>query len=149
MTASHIASVFSLAVLLAVPAGDVAHAQMFNCAGTWTVQTRLVAASDATNQTYRPGDLRVDQWYIQQSGTALQLTSNAGTVAGQIGNGYTMVFAGAWDTGLGITSDIRIEGQMQSTASMVGTIKVNYYSAQFGYKVGLDAWTFQAMRSGN
>ena len=148
MSARHIGALCLLAGIMAALACDVVWAQMFECFGSWSVQTRLVAASDATNPTYRPGDLRVEQWDIRQSGAALQLTTQAGTIAGAVGPNYTLVFASAWDTGLGVTSDIRIEARMTSSASMAGTIKVNYYSAQFGYQVGLDAWTFQAIRVG-
>lgn len=149
MITRRFAAVLWLAALIAFSIVNLALAQIIDCSGTWTVQTRLVAASDATNQNYRPGDLRMEQWMIRQSGTALQLMSQAGTVAGTIGQGYSMVFASAWDTGLGITSDIRIEARLTSSASMAGTIKISYYSAQFGYQVGLDAWTFEAMRVGN
>lgn len=139
----------ALAALCVLAASDVAVAQMFDCSGFWAVQTRLVTASDAANTSYRPGDMRMEQWGIRQAGSALQLTSRVGTIAGGIGPGYTLAFAGTWDSGLGAKGDIRVEAQMRSPNAMAGTIKVNYYSAQFGYQIGLDAWTFEAVRAGN
>jgi hypothetical protein len=138
-------------IALSVPAGadELRLAQMFDCSGTWAVETRLVAASKPVNPGYNEGDARVEQWLIRQSGTALQLTSQAGTIGGSIADGYTLVFADTSDNGLGVRTAIRIEARMQSPAAMIGTIRVDYFSSQFGQPIGLDAWTFQAVRGVN
>jgi hypothetical protein len=113
-------------------------------AGQWAVTTKLVAAQDATNPNYKPGDLRQTQWTITKSGMGYVLTSPDGSVPGQA-MGPNAIFESVTDTGRNLRIHVRIECVMASANRMTGTIKANYHGT-FGNLVGIDAWTFEATR---
>lgn len=112
--------------------------------GDWAVTTKLVAASKATNEKYKPGHLRVESWRIAAQGGGLTLTSQNGTLPGRAeGSGF--VFDGGANTGLNLKIHVRIEGTWRGRNTIVGTIKARYFGTFDNY-VGLDAWTFEAAR---
>jgi hypothetical protein len=112
--------------------------------GTWQVTTTLVAASKATNPDYKPGHIRVETWRIASHGGGLALTSQAGTIPGQAAGGG-FVFDGGADTGANLKIHVRVEGRWRGSTTIAGTIKVRYFGTFDNY-VGLDAWTFEAVR---
>ena len=113
--------------------------------GVWDVNTKLTAGSDPVNPSYKEGDLRIDVWTIAGTLDKASLTGNQGTVHGRI-DGTNATFEIQVDTGLGIIAKGRFDLFLTSSASLKGTIKADYYSAQFGYKVGLDAWTAEGVK---
>jgi hypothetical protein len=112
--------------------------------GTWDVNTTLVAASAATNPSYKEGDLRTEVWTISGMPAALTLKSSQGTIAGTASSN-TGVFDATVDTGLNLKMKVHIECFLNGTQSMKGTIKSEYFGTFDNY-IGLDAWTFEALR---
>ncbi len=113
--------------------------------GVWDVNTILTAGSDPVNPSYKEGDLRIDVWTIAGTLEKATLTGNQGTVPGRT-TGTVAAFEIAANTGLGIIAKGKFDLYLTSSASLKGTITADYFSAQFGYKVGLDAWTAEAVK---
>ena len=133
-----------LAVFVLVPTAS-AWAARDPINGAWTVKTKLVAAMDPTNPSYRVGDIRIEKWRLKVKGKTGALTSPNGTIAGQkVGKAW--VFDQAYDTGLGVVIHLHLVARAKSSDLMKGTIEARYYSAQFGYEIGIDAWSFTGFR---
>ena len=132
-----------LLCLVAAPA--LAKAKNDPILGTWKVTTKLTVAYDAVNQSYHPGDLRVEKWRIVKSGKGARLTTPSGRIVGKkIGKAW--VFDQWFDTGWGIVQNIHLVARTTSSSKCQGTIEVRYYSAQFGYELGNDAWSFKGKK---
>lgn len=136
--------VWLLTVMLAGFFGT-AHAESANFFGIWDVNTRLTAASNAVNQGYRAGDLRVEVWQLGGTLTAPTLTTRDGTVAGQI-SGDQAVFAVDLPLSQILVMRLQISASLTSSRSIAGTITAEYWDTRFGYKIGLDAWSFEGIR---
>lgn len=133
-----------LGLVLAVVLGSLpAGAQDFF--GVWDVDTYLTAASNPVNRDYRPGDVRAEVWRIEGAGGQASLTSSQGTMPGRIAGGQAQFYAEA-PLGQVLVMRILIEAALSSSRSMKGTIRAEYWDARFGTQVGLDAWTFEALR---
>ena len=114
-------------------------------AGKWKVQTKLVAAQDAVNQNYNVGDVRRENWKVKIKKKQGTLTTPSGTISGtKIGKAW--VFNQNFDTGYGVIINMHIVAKAKSSELMKGTIEVRYLSAQFGYELGIDAWSFTGFR---
>ncbi|TBW39814.1 hypothetical protein EYW49_06030 [Siculibacillus lacustris] len=143
----------ALALLsISLPSGtaeaqNVRLAQIDGLSGDWIATTTLVAASKPVAEAYRSGDRRVEVWRIRQIGDHVQLASRAGAIAGGFVAPGVAVLQSLGDTGLGIHTGVRIEAHVVSPADLQGTIRVDYFSSQFGQPVGMDAWTFVATRA--
>lgn len=113
--------------------------------GRWKVQTKLVVAQDPTNPNYRVGDVRREAWRVQIKKKEGSLTTPSGTIAGTKA-GKAWVFDQTFDLGYGVLLNMHIVARARSSELMKGTIEARYYSAQFGYQIGLDAWSFTGFR---
>ena len=114
-------------------------------AGRWKVTTTLVEAQDPTNPDYQVGDKRIEVWKIKVSRKTAALTTPAGTIAGsRVGKAW--VFDQTYDTGYGVLINMHIVARARSSSSMTGSIESRYLSAQFGYEIGVDAWTFKGSK---
>ncbi|MCC6750368.1 MAG: hypothetical protein IT371_22070 [Deltaproteobacteria bacterium] len=113
--------------------------------GVWDVNTKLVAGSSPVNPQYKEGDIRADAWTIAGTLDQASLTGNQGTVPGRI-VGTTATFDIQVNTGLGIVAKGHFELFLTGSRSLKGTINADYFSAQFGYKVGMDAWSAEAVK---
>ncbi len=133
----------SLVALLCARSAQAAAPEDFF--GRWDVNTKLVAASDAVNPNYRVGDIRIDVWTIAGTGARCTLTSKDGTMPGAVSG-----TVGTFDVSVPldgiIVMQVHIEAYLTSSRSMKGTIRAEYWDSRFGYKVGLDAWTFEGVR---
>lgn len=134
-----------LLVFFAAIAPRSGHAGDQDFVGVWDVNTRLTVASGPVNPTYKPGDLRVDVWQIGGVPAQSWLTTKDGTMQGTIANSQARYIA---DVPLGqiIVMRVAIGCYLTSSRSMKGTISAEYWDRRFGYKVGLDAWTFEALK---
>lgn len=123
----------------------VAKADEADFYGVWDVNTLLTAASDAVNPDYQAGDLRIDVWQISGDSGQPTLTTRDGTVAGQIATNQAEFYAEVPLDNI-ILMRMVISAFLTSSRSMKGTISAEYWDTRFGYKVGLDAWTFEGLR---
>jgi len=132
-----------LAALLAHCDGGTATSADFF--GAWDVNTKLVAASDAVNPDYQPGDIRIDMWQFSGTPEACTLTTKDGTVPGVIDG-----TVGTFDTEVPldgiIVMKVHIQVFLTSSGSMKGTINADYWDSRFNYKVGVDAWSFEGVK---
>lgn len=113
--------------------------------GVWDVNTRLTAASAAVNPDYRPGDLRIDVWQIRSGPGSPTLTTRDGTIAGRIAGDQAQFYAEV-PVGNIILMRLLVSAFLDSSRSMAGTITAEYWDTRFGYKAGLDAWSFGVLR---
>ncbi len=132
-----------VALMLACSGADAAVPASF--LGIWDVNTKLVTASDAVNPNYRVGDIRIDVWKIAGTEERCTLTTKDGTMPGAI-RGTAAIFDVSVPLDGIIVMQVHVEGFLTSSRSMKGTIKADYWDSRFGYKVGLDAWTFEGVR---
>ena len=73
------------------------------------------------------------------------LRSPSGTIGGKkVGKAW--VFDQTYDMRYGVVLNMHIVARARSAKLMKGTIEARYYSAQFGYQIGLDAWSFTGFR---
>jgi hypothetical protein len=113
--------------------------------GKWKVQTKLVTAQDPVNQNYKPGDVRREAWRFKLARKQGALTTPSGVINGaKVGKAW--VFEQSYDMGYGVILVMHIVARARSSELMKGTIEARYYSAQFGYQIGLDAWSFTGFR---
>lgn len=134
---------FFFAFMLAFISGPTPSAQAasLSVAGRWKITTKLVVAQDPTNPNYHVGDKRIETWTIKTSKNKATLKTPAGTIAGtKVGKAW--VFDQTYDTGYGVLTHMHIVVRQTNSRAMKGTIEVRYYSAQFGYEIGVDAWSF-------
>jgi hypothetical protein len=136
-----------LSALLGLFVGaSAAQAANNDIAGKWKVQTKLVAAMDPVNSGYHVGDVRQEKWNFKISGKKAKLTTPAGSIVGAKA-GKAWLFDQTFDTGYGVLVNMHIVARAYSPKLMKGTIETRYYSAQFGYELGIDAWSFVGFRS--
>lgn len=135
----------SIALLVALTVGRTDAAAPAGFVGQWDVNTKLVAASDAVNPHYRVGDIRVDVWTIACAAERCTLTTKDGTMPGIV-RGTAAAFDVSVPLDGIIVMQVHIEATLTSSGSMKGTINADYWDSRFGYKVGLDAWTFQGVK---
>ncbi len=113
--------------------------------GSWDVNTKLVAASQAVNPDYQPGDIRIDVWQFSGTPEACTLTTKDGSVPGVVDG-----TVGTFDVDVPldgiIVTKVHIAAFLTGSSSMKGTINADYWDSRFGYKVGMDAWTFEAVK---
>ncbi len=114
-------------------------------AGKWKVQTKLVAAMDATNPAYKVGQVRQEKWVIKVAKKKATLKTPSGVIAG-VKAGKAWLFDQTFDTGYGVLINMHIVARARSSSLLKGTIEARYYSAQFGYEIGIDAWSFTGLR---
>lgn len=113
--------------------------------GRWKVTTRLVAAQEAINPNYNVGDQRIERWKIRGSARKAVMKTPAGTIRGKK-RGKAWEFKQNYDTGLGVILSMHIVARQLGDDKMRGTIKATYLSAQFGYPIGIDAWSFKGRK---
>lgn len=136
---------FSVLMCVVIAAANDAAADKDPLAGRWKVQTKLVAAQDPTNPNYQIGDVRREAWSFKMAKKNATLKSPSGTIAGaKVGKAW--VFDQGYDMGYGVLLQMHIVVRARSAGLMKGTIEARYYSAQFGYEIGLDAWSFTGFR---
>ncbi|MFO0745326.1 MAG: hypothetical protein U1F43_06555 [Myxococcota bacterium] len=132
-------------VALLLTRGSAKAAEPADFFGRWEVTTKLVTAYDAVNPNYRPGDIRVDVWTITGDVAGCSLTTKDGSMPGVV-QGTAAVFDVAVPLDGIIVMKVHIEAYLTSSGSMKGTINADYWDSRFGYKVGLDAWTFEGVK---
>ena len=135
--------IYLLSILLFVFSTSTAIAAP-DIAGKWKVYTTLVSAYDAVNPDYNPGDKRLEKWKVKASRKNATLTTPSGVIQG-VKVGKAWVFDQFFDTGLGIITNIHLVARVQN-GRLRGTIESRYYSTQFGYLLGNDAWSFKGTR---
>ena len=113
--------------------------------GRWKVTTRLVAAQDPINQGYDVGDRRVERWKIRGNKRKAVLKTPSGKIRGKR-KGKAWEFDQNYVTGLGAILRMYIVARQRGQNKMRGTIKARYFSQQFGYLIGIDAWSFKGRR---
>lgn len=117
-------------------------------AGKWKVTTILTTAYQAINETYHPGDRRIEPWRFTVRRKSATLKTPAGTITGtKVGKAWA--FESQYDTGWGVIVHMYIVARVRGGNSLSGTIETRYYDSRAWLgnpQLGIDAWSFRGKK---